>query len=101
MALPGCRRARASSAWSRPGQAQTGTPRRRRSTDEIRSGSPSKGTRPRETRSTKAGGTQVELLVFVGALISFDVLAHVFGPDSRGWSPALAARRADIERWSR
>ena len=43
----------------------------------------------------------MELLVFVGALISFDVLAHVFGPDSRGWSPALAARRADIERWSR
>ena len=43
----------------------------------------------------------MELLVVVGALVSFDVLAHFFGSDSRGWSAALAERRADIERWSR
>jgi hypothetical protein len=43
----------------------------------------------------------MELLFVVGALVGFDVLAHFFGSDSRGWSPALAARHVDIERWSR
>jgi hypothetical protein len=44
----------------------------------------------------------MELLIAVAVVIGVDVLALFRGSDSRdGWSPALAARRADIERLSR